>query len=153
MGWTLSNPAQQQALSVGCNFYRNIEMIQKLYYIELKTGFNDDGPAWIGKAFFSKSGRTIYFNGLILKGSGKGICHDIETGDMYWSSGIKKNGQDRHSSGHGKIKIDKNVIDEYLEILGTKELPKNKFIITQLDNIPRLEKANQLENQKINSLQ
>jgi hypothetical protein len=29
-----------------------------LMYVELKTGFNDDGPAWIGKAFFSKTGKT-----------------------------------------------------------------------------------------------
>ena len=137
---------------VGSNFYRNFKMKQKLYYVELKTGFNDNGPAWIGKAFFSKSGQTIYFNGLILKGSGKGNCHEIESGDMYWTSGIKINGQDRHWAGHGKITIDKNVIAEYLEIIGLTELPKNKFIVAQLDNIPKLEKATQLENQKLNTL-
>lgn len=127
-------------------------MKQKLFYVELKTGYNDNGPAWIGKASFSKSGQTIYFNGLILKGSGKGNCHEIESGDIYWTSGIKKNGRDRHWAGHGKISIDKNVIDEYLEILGLTELPKNKFTVTQLDNIPRLEKVNRLENEKMDSL-
>lgn len=127
-------------------------MKQKLFYVELKTGFNDNGPAWIGKAYFSKSGQTIYFNGLILKGSGKGKCHEIESGDMYWTSGIKKNGQDRHWAGNGKINIDENVIDEYLEVLDLTELPKSKFVITQLDNIPRIEKATQLENQKKDTL-
>jgi hypothetical protein len=127
-------------------------MKQKLFYVELKTGFNDNGPAWIGKAYFSKSGQTIYFNGLILKGSGKGNCHEIQSGDMYWTSGIKKNGQDRHWAGNGKINIDENVIDEYLEVLDLTELPKSKFVITQLDNIPRIEKATQLENQKMDTL-
>lgn len=55
-------------------------MIQKLFYVELKTGFNDNGPGWIGNAYLSKSGQTIYFNALILKGSGKGNCHEIESG-------------------------------------------------------------------------
>jgi hypothetical protein len=55
-------------------------MKQKLFYVELKTAYSDNGPAWIGKAFFSKSGQTIYFNGLVLKGAGKGICHEIESG-------------------------------------------------------------------------
>ena len=31
-------------------------------YIELKTGYNDNGPAWIGNVKESKSGKTIYFN-------------------------------------------------------------------------------------------
>jgi hypothetical protein len=122
-------------------------MKQKLFYVELKTGYNDNGPAWIGKAFFSKSGQTIYFNGFMLKGSGKGNCHEIESRDIYWTSGIKKNGQDRHWAGQGKISIDKDVIHEYLKILGLHELPKNKFILTSLDNLPRVEKANQLENE------
>ncbi len=34
-----------------------------LRYIELKTGYNDNGPAWIGRVKLSGSGKTIYFNG------------------------------------------------------------------------------------------
>ena len=38
-------------------------------YVELKTGYDDNGPAWIRKAFFSKTGKTIYFDGKVfLKG-------------------------------------------------------------------------------------
>lgn len=70
---------------------------------------------------------------------------------MYWTSGIKKNGQDRHWAGNGKISIDENVVSEYLDFIGLSELPKNKFTITQLDNKPNLEKANKLENQKLNN--
>ena len=33
-----------------------------LKYIELKSGYADDGPAWIGNVKESKSGETIYFN-------------------------------------------------------------------------------------------
>ena len=31
-------------------------------YIELKTGYSDDGPAWIGYVQTSKTRKTIYFN-------------------------------------------------------------------------------------------
>jgi len=124
-------------------------MRQKLIYVELKTGYSDDGPAWIGKAFFSKSGKTIYFNGLILVGSGKGICFAIESRDKYWTSGIKKNGQDRHWAGKGKINIDKEAINEYLLAVGLTELPKNKFSIIDFDNEPKIEKANQFANEKL----
>ena len=34
-------------------------------YIELKTGYNDDGPAWIGNVKESKSGKTVYFNDIM----------------------------------------------------------------------------------------
>lgn len=37
-------------------------MAHDLMYIELKTGYSDDGPAWIGYVKASKSGKTLYFN-------------------------------------------------------------------------------------------
>ncbi len=37
-------------------------MIHDLMYIELKMGYSDDGPAWIGYVKTSKSKKTIYFN-------------------------------------------------------------------------------------------
>jgi hypothetical protein len=46
---------------------------ERVMYVELKTGFNDDGPAWIGRVRFSKTGRTLYYRGRrlqSLKGSG-----------------------------------------------------------------------------------
>ena len=87
----------------------------EMRYIELKTGYNDNGPAWIGKVKLSKSGQTIYFNDKAFK-----KCHgvyanyyDIETGDEYWISNVKKDGTDRHWAGSGKITVDKNIISEY----------------------------------------
>ncbi len=90
-------------------------MKARVMYIELKSGYSDDGPAWIGKVEFSKSGQTIYFDNKALKKMktrGVGNHYDLETGEEYWVSGVKKNGQDRHRSGKGKIMLDKKSIDE-----------------------------------------
>ena len=38
-----------------------LKMIHDLMYIELKMGYSDDGPAWIGYVKTSKSKKTIYF--------------------------------------------------------------------------------------------
>lgn len=126
-------------------------MKSKLMYVEAKSGFSDNGPAWIGKAFFSRSGQTIYFNGQAFKkGSGiSGNYFEIETGDEYWISGVKKDGKDRHWAGGGKIVIDKSVISEYLEIVDLADLPKNKFEIDELNNTPPIQSNNELENQII----
>ena len=43
-----------------------------LMYIELKTGYCDNGPAWIGRVQKSRAGRTVYFNGKAFKRDGRG---------------------------------------------------------------------------------
>ena len=43
-------------------YLEGLRMINNLMYIELKTGYSDDGPAWIGYVRTSKSKKTIYFN-------------------------------------------------------------------------------------------
>lgn len=88
-------------------------MKQELRYLELKSGYNDDGPAWIGYVEFSQSGKTIYFNDHAFSGNGHGGCHDIETGEIYWISGIKKDGNNRHIFGRGKIQIEDRAVEEY----------------------------------------
>jgi hypothetical protein len=111
-------------------------MKTELIYVELKSGYSDNGPAWIGYSSYSKSGATIYFNGLAFKSSkGQGIganYYETTTGNEYWISGVKKNRQDRHWAGSGMILIDKPAIDKYLEIVGLKSLPKN-IIPTELE--------------------
>jgi hypothetical protein len=99
----------------------------RIMYIELKTGYSDDGPAWIGIVEFSKSGRTAYFNGHAFKHAGKGHYGDIETGENYWISGVKKNGEDRHRFGKGKIQIDKAIVDDYLKLVDFDNLPTSKY--------------------------
>ncbi len=101
-------------------------------YIELKSGYSDDGPAWIAKIELSKSNKSIYFNNRCLIGNGHGICRDVETNEVFWVSGIKKNGEDRHSCGSGKIMIDKDIVSEYLEIIGKNEIDFRKFTLVDI---------------------
>jgi hypothetical protein len=64
---------------------------------------SDNGPAWIGYVTPSKTGWTLYFNGRGLmkrngqrRGESGGNYVDMETGESFWVSGVKKNGEDRH---------------------------------------------------------
>ena len=109
-------------------------MRNRLIYVELKSGGADCGLAWIGIAGASKTGATIYSNGKAfksLKGSGIGANYfDLQTGEEYWISGIKKNNQDRHWAGGGDILIDKSAIKRYLEETGFASLPSNLIAST-----------------------
>ncbi|WP_281638241.1 hypothetical protein [Flavobacterium marginilacus] len=125
-------------------------MKSEIVYVEIETGANHDGQAQIGKCFFSKTGKTIYFNGNVYQ-KGKGFSSnyfDIETGNGYWISGVKKNGTDRHKFGKGIIEIDQSIIAEYLKIIGETELQKNKFKLVNLNNIPSKTKATEILNEK-----
>jgi hypothetical protein len=123
-------------------------MKKTLLYVELKDGHS--GPAWIGYGQFSKTGRTVYFNGSILqKGQGiSGNHFDIETGDEYWVSGVKKDGTDR-LYGSGIISIDRSAVEEYLTLTGLSALPKNKFSIIDLNNTPEIEWVYKIKNQPL----
>lgn len=112
-------------------------MKTRIMYVEHKAGESDRGTAWIGKVEFSKSGQTVYFNGQAFKRcnghaysyTGYANYYDIETKDGYWISGIKKNGQDRHWAGGGKVLIDRNVIGEYLSMVDFEELDSSYEIV------------------------
>lgn len=125
-------------------------MKSRIMYVELKSGYSDDGPAWIGRAFFSKTGRSLYFNGLAFgkESRGGGNYYEVLNGDYYWISGIKKNGTNRHWAGHGKIKIDKYVVDEYLKIREWLALPENRYEIVELNNNPPIKEINEYLNLK-----
>src|ERR1700682_4613878 len=102
-----------------------------LRYIELKSGDNDDGPACLGCVKVSRSGRTIYFNGKAFKRAGSpGTYVDLETRELYWISGIKKRGTNRHRAGSGRITIEAGAVAEYLEVVGESELDRSRFIIS-----------------------
>jgi hypothetical protein len=123
-------------------------MKDRLVYIELKSGFSDDGPAWIAIAGASKSGATLYSNGKAfksLKGSGIGAnFYDIETGEEYWISGVKKSNQDRHRFGRGGISIDRPAIAAYLAATGFSSLPSN-LVPEDLKPAEQLEAHDELE--------
>ncbi len=102
-----------------------------MFYIELKTGFQHDGPAWIARVEVSKSGRTIYFDGRALKrGQGiRGNYFDLESGAEYWISGVKKTGCNRHWGGAGTIDIEEGVVAEYLALRGLSLLPSGLAVV------------------------
>jgi hypothetical protein len=104
-----------------------------LKYIELKTGYADNGPAWIARVTTSKSGRTLYFNGRALKrmkgGGVAGNYIDVTTAEEFWISNVKKNGEDRHWAGSGKILIQENAVDEYLSIVRAVKLDPSKYVV------------------------
>ena len=91
-------------------------MKSRIMYIELKSGQNDRGPARIGRVTFSRSGKTLHYGPKRFqscKGGGYANYFDLETGEEYWISGCKKNGQDRHWAGSGPVEIDEDVREEY----------------------------------------
>jgi len=108
-------------------------MKTRIMYIELKSNRNDRGPAHIGRVRFSKSGSSVYYDGTRFEtlkgGGGSGNYFNVETGDQYWISGCKKNGQDRHWAGSGTIKIDDDVREEYWTEIRSQPEHKDKRTI------------------------
>ena len=125
-------------------------MIHHLMYIELKTGYSDDGPAWIGYVKTSKTKKTIYFNDHAFQKSNGGYSNyiDIENGDEYWISGLKKKESNRHLAGRGKIMIDRRAVDTYLSLIGEEKLPLNLFEIIDIEDRFPVERMNKLLNGK-----
>ena len=123
---------------------------RELKYIELKTGWNDNGPAWIGFVKESRSGRMVYFNDhAFQKRSGEYSNYvDVETQEEYWISGVKKNGEDRHRAGGGSITIDSKAVELYKSLTGMKELPSSKYRIQDIPDCFPVSRINALLNGK-----
>jgi hypothetical protein len=86
----------------------------EIMYIEMKPDV--DGPARIGRVFFSQTRKTLYYRDLVLqslKGGGglKANYDDVKTGNEYWVSKCKKRGNDTLYAG--SIEIDDDVREEY----------------------------------------
>jgi hypothetical protein len=101
-------------------------------YIENKSGGPPGdqgfiGPARIGRVSFSKTGRSLYYNGKTfrsLNGAGfKANFYDVESGEHYWISGPKKNGEDG-LYGPRPTPIDQDVREEYWTKI--RKLPDKK---------------------------
>lgn len=88
----------------------------RIMYIECKAG-SLTGTARIGRVTFSKTGRSLYYDGLTfrsLKGAGfKSNYYAVETGEDYWISGPKRRGGDSLYGGGPPIKIDEDAREEY----------------------------------------
>lgn len=118
-----------------------------LRYIELKSGYDDNGPAWIGRVKLSRSGQTIYFNGKAFKRVERGTYIDLETRELYWISGVKKRGTNRHWAGSGRITIEAAAVAEYLELVGESELDRSQFIVSHSIAETDPARFHQLENE------
>ena len=92
----------------------------RIMYIEDKSG-GLEGPARIGRMYFSKTGKTLYYNGRrfqSLKGAGyKANYFDVLTGEEFWISGPRKDQNDRLYGGIDGVLIDDDVKDEYMQYL------------------------------------
>ena len=104
-------------------------MKSRIMYIESKAS-GLTGPARIGRVSFSKTGATLYYAGKAfqsLKGAGfKANYFEPESGDQYWISGPKKNGQDALYATHISPSVDPDVYEEYwAEIRRLPAPPRN----------------------------
>jgi len=105
-------------------------MKSRIMYIERK-GDGISGPASIGRVTFSKSSRSLYYQGRrfqTLSGSGfKANYFDCESGEHHWFSGCKKRGGDRLYAG--TIEIDADVREEYWnDVRGLPDQRNHKLI-------------------------
>jgi hypothetical protein len=100
-------------------------MKPKIMYIERK-GDDVNGPARIGRVTFSKSGKSLYYQGLRFQTpSGRGFkanYFEYESGEHYWISGCKRKGGDRLYPG--SIEIDSDIREEYWTEV--RQLPEKK---------------------------
>ncbi len=124
-----------------------------LRYVELKSGHSDNGPAWIGYVTSSKTGRTLYFNGrglMKLKGQRRGESGgnyvDMESGEAFWVSGVKKNAEDRHWAGSGKVLIEAAALADYLKAIGAKTLNTSRCEVTKSIQQTDIERLSLLAN-------
>ena len=94
----------------------------KIMYVEDKSE-GLEGEARIGRVYFSKSGKTLYYRGQkfqSLKGSGfKANYFEVDSGSHYWISGPRKDQNDRLYGGNLGVIIDSEVKNEYLQYINT----------------------------------
>ncbi len=100
----------------------------RIMYIECKGDDELIGDARIGRVTFSKSGKSIHYQGKTfetLKGYGfKSNYFDVKTGEHFWISGCRKDGRDALYTTTAVI--DEDALDEYwCEI---RQLPENKSV-------------------------
>ena len=102
----------------------------RIMYIERKAG-GLVGAARIGRVRYSKSGCTVYYDGKefrSLKGHGfKANYYEVETGEQYWISGPRRDGNDGLYLSNVRAVIDDDVREEYWKSIRRKpELVKKR---------------------------
>ena len=92
---------------------------QRIMYIEDKSE-GLVGQARIGLVTYSKSGRSVSYRGRTfqsLAGSGgpsKANFFDVETGEEFWISGPRKDGNDRlYPESALPVEVDEDIAEAY----------------------------------------
>jgi len=88
-------------------------------YIECKA-LSLNGEAKIGRMTFSKSGQSLTYRGRTFqRKQGYKINHyEIETGDEFWISGLRKDGRDRlYPESGAPVEVDEDVAQEYWTVI------------------------------------
>ena len=87
----------------------------RIMYIEDKSG-GLNGPARIGRVTYSKTGRSLTYQGRTFHAVGSGYKYnhlEAETGAHYWISGPRKDGADRlYPQSSAPVEIDDDVAEE-----------------------------------------
>ncbi|MGA2103306.1 MAG: mannose-1-phosphate guanylyltransferase [Candidatus Sulfotelmatobacter sp.] len=101
----------------------------RIMYLECKAE-SLNGPARIGRVTFSKTGKSVYYKGHLffsLKGSGfKANYRSEQSGEEYWISGPRRDGQDRLYVSNIPVEIDEDVREEYWTEIRKKPECKNQ---------------------------
>jgi len=97
----------------------------RIMYIELKID-GVTGPARIGRVAFSKTGKTLYYAGKTFERltpcGYKSNYRDVESGDRYWISGCRRDGNDGLYGGCD-AEIDEDDRHEYWTL--NRQRPEN----------------------------
>jgi hypothetical protein len=117
-GKPTTDPSSSEPLPAGYRISRS-----RIMYLEDKSQ-GLVGEARIGRVYFSKSGKTLYYRGRkfqSLKGAGFNANYfDLETHEGFWISGPRKDRSDRLYGGSRGVEIDEDVAEEYAAYLGGK---------------------------------
>jgi hypothetical protein len=80
------------------------------------------------------------------RGESGGNYVDMETGQLFWVSAVKKNGEDRHWAGSGKVLIEAAAVPDSLQAIGAKTLNTSRCELTSSICQTDIERLSRLAN-------
>ncbi|HKP20527.1 MAG TPA: hypothetical protein VJT68_03365 [Thermoleophilaceae bacterium] len=81
-------------------------MRDRIMYVEARRPDGGVRFARIARVRFSKSGRSIHFEGREFLGVGRGEYREVESGETWWFSGPRRDGNDRGGNRPGSFPIE-----------------------------------------------
>ena len=89
--------------------------------------------ARIGRVRFSKTGRTLYYDGRELRDVGRPWCQDAETGEQFLVQPARADGLDRRGpecpAGSVPVDIDADVREEYWTTIRRQPARRNETVV------------------------